>query len=130
VQRASEAEAPYAPDANNRWLGSIAMDRRGNIALGFSVSGASVFPSLRYVGRRPHDPPGTLPLGEIPLIDGGGVQREIILFGDYSQMTIDPMDDCTFWYTGTYYPETTTPNDWHTRIASFKFRNCRGPDTD
>lgn len=123
-------QGTYASDADDRWLGSSAMDRRGNIALGFSVSGASVFPSLRYVGRRAQDPPGTLPLGEIPLIDGGGVQQEFISFGDYSQMTIDAVDDCTFWYTGSYYPATTTPNDWHTRIASFKFKDCPGRAKD
>ena len=56
-------QGTYAPDANDRWLGSIAMDRMGNIALGFNVSGTSVFPSIHYAGRRPNDPPGTLPLG-------------------------------------------------------------------
>jgi hypothetical protein len=118
-------QGTYAPDANDRWLGSIAMDSKGNIAVGFNVSGASVFPSIHYAGRRPNDPPGTLPLGELTLIDGGGIQHNDIAFGDYSQMTIDPSDDCTFWYTGTYYPTTNTPNDWHTRIGSFRFTNCR-----
>jgi len=68
-----------------------------------------------------------LPLGEMTLIDGGGVQLNDIAFGDYSQMTIDPSDDCTFWYTGTYYPTTSTPNDWHTRIGSFRFTDCLSP---
>ena len=119
-------QGTYAPDANDRWLGSIAMDRMGNIALGFDVSGSSVFPSLHYAGRRPNDPLGTLPLGELTLIDGGGIQLHDTRFGDYSQMTIDPSDDCTFWYTGTYYPTTSDPNDWHTRIGSFRFANCHG----
>ena len=119
-------QGTYAPDANDRWLGSIAMDRMGNIALGFDVSGSSVFPSLHYAGRRPNDPLGTLPLGELTLIDGGGIQLHDTRFGDYSQMTIDPSDDCTFWYTGTYYPTTSVPNDWHTRIGSFRFTNCHG----
>jgi hypothetical protein len=121
-------QGTYAPDANDRWLGSIAMDRMGNIALGFSVSGSDVRPSLHCAGRRPTDPLGTLPLGELSLIDGDGSQHSYTNFGDYSQMTIDPSDDCTFWYTGTYYPETTTPNDWHTRIGSFRFTNCHGKD--
>jgi hypothetical protein len=119
-------QGTYAPDANNRWLGSIAMDRNGNIALGFNVSGASVFPSIHYVGRRPTDPLGTLPSGEMSLIGCGGVQLHDTRFGDYSQMTIDPVDDCTFWYTGTYYLTTNNPNDWHTRIGSFRFTNCHG----
>ena len=117
-------QGTYAPDANDRWLGSIAMDKAGNIALGFNVSGASVFPSIHYAGRRPNDPPGTLPLGELTLIDGDGAQLHDTRFGDYSQMTIEPNDDCTFWYTGTYYPTTGDPNDWHTRIGSFRFTNC------
>jgi hypothetical protein len=121
-------QGTYAPDADDRWLGSIAMDRNGNIALGFNVSGSSVSPSIHYVGRRPIDPPGTLPSGEMSLIDGGGLQLNGISFGDYSQMTIDPVDDCTFWYTGSYYPMTSTPNDWHTRIGSFRFTSCHGRD--
>jgi hypothetical protein len=118
-------QGTYAPDTNDRWLGSIAMDSRQNIAMGFNVSG-QVFSSIHYAGRRPNDPLGTLPLGELSLIDGAGVQLNDIAFGDYSQMTIDPVDDCTFWYTGTYYPTTSTPNDWHTRIGSFRFTNCPG----
>jgi hypothetical protein len=117
-------QGTYAPDANDRWLGSIAMDKNGNIALGFHVSGANEFPSLHYAGRRPNDPLGTLPLGELMLIDGNGAQLNDPLFGDYSQMTIDPVDDCTFWYTGTYYPTIGAANDWHTRIGAFKFANC------
>jgi hypothetical protein len=58
----------------------------------------------------------------------GDSGRKINAFGDYSQMTIDPIDDCTFWYTGTYIRTTKTPNDWHTRIGSFRFTNCYGRD--
>jgi hypothetical protein len=123
-------QGTYAPDTNNRWLGSIAMDWKQNIAMGFSVSGSNVYPSIRYAGRRPNDPLGTLPLGETSLIDGGGIQHSYTNFGDYSQMSIDPVDDCTFWYTGTYYPTTSTPNDWHTRIGSFRFANCPGRGED
>ena len=117
-------QGTYAPDANDRWLGSIAMDRNGNIALGFHVSGANEFPSLHYVGRRPSDPLGTLPLGELTLMDGNGAQLNDSFFGDYSQMAIDPSDDCTFWYTGTYYPATGNATHWHTRIGVFRFANC------
>jgi hypothetical protein len=120
-------QGTYAPDANDRWLGSIAMDRKQNIAMGFSISGASVFPSLHYAGRRPNDPLGTLPV-ELSLMEGAGIQHTYTNFGDYSQMSVDPADDCTFWYTGTYYPTTGTPNDWHTRIGSFRFTNCPGRD--
>ena len=121
-------QGTYAPDANDRWLGSIGMDVNGNIALGFGVSGHNVYPSLHYAGRRPTDPLGTFPSGDISLIDGDDVQRHDVEFGDYSQMTIDPTDDCTFWYTGTYYPMISTPNDWHTRIGSFRFADCAPRD--
>src|SRR5208337_3207238 len=116
-------QGTYAPDGNDRWLGSIAMDNGSDIALGFDVSSASVFPSIHYVGRRDSDPLGQLPVGETSLKDGGGVQIGFpldpngnlnIFFGDYSQMTVDPNDDCTFWYTNTYYPHTVSPDNWHT----------------
>jgi hypothetical protein len=116
----------YAPDSNDRWLGSIAMDRHGNIALGFDVSGITRFPSIHYVTRRPGDPLGELPRGEVSIIEGRGAQLgPLIFFGDYSQMTVDPRDDCTFWYTNTYYPKTTISDLWHTRIAAFRFPDCR-----
>jgi hypothetical protein len=118
-------QGTYAPDGDSRWLGSIAMDRRGDIALGFDVAGPDKFVSVHYAGRRAGDPPGTLPRGERTIIDGSGAQLSSILFGDYSQMTVDPRDDCTFWYTNTYYPQTSSQNIWHTRIAKFRFRGCR-----
>jgi len=116
----------YVPDDNNRWLESIAMDDGGNIALGFSVSGTNpnMVPSIHYVGRLANDTLGELPVGETPLIDGGGVQMFTDQFGDYSQMTVDPRDDCTFWYTSTYYQKTTNPDNWFTRIGAFRFPSC------
>jgi hypothetical protein len=118
-------QGTYAPDANNRWIGSIAMDRKHNIAIGFNVSSSTVFPSIHYAGRRPNDPLGTFSL-ELSLMEGNGAQLDRTEYGDYSQMSVDPVDDCTFWYTGTYYPATGLPNDWHTRIGSFRFGNCPG----
>jgi hypothetical protein len=118
-------QGTYAPDSNNRWLGSIAMDRRGDIVLGFDVAGPSKYASIHYAGRRPGDPPGALPRGEYAIVEGKGAQLGKIFFGDYSQMTVDPRDDCTFWYTNTYYPSTSAQNLWHTRIASLRFRHCR-----
>ena len=121
-------EETYAPDKSDRWLGSVAMDDAGNIALGFDVSSATVFPSIHYVGRRVSDPRGQLRVRETSLVEGGGSQRGLLpgkdQFGDYSQMTVDPTDDCTFWYTNTYYPVTTTPDNWHTRIGAFRFPSC------
>jgi hypothetical protein len=117
-------QATYAPDSNSRWMGSIAMDSAGNIALGYSVSGYNLYPSIRYTGRMKRDPPGQMTIAEQSIIEGGGAQtRPASLFsrwGDYSSMTIDPSRPATFWYTQQYYPETADIA-WHTRVGSFSF---------
>ncbi len=116
----------FAPDASTRWMGSIATDQSGDIALGYSVSSSSLFPSIMYTGRVPTDPPGTLQ-SEATVIAGLGSQvNSVHRWGDYSALQIDPVDDCTFWYTNQYEPSTGAFN-WHTRIASFKFPNCGCP---
>jgi hypothetical protein len=118
-------QGTYAPDASFRWMGSIAMDRSGDIALGYSVSSSSLFPSIRYAGRLPTDPLGTME-AEKSIVAGGGSQtRNLNRWGDYSSMSIDPTDDCTFWYTDQYLQSNGTFN-WSTRIGSFKFPAC-GP---
>jgi hypothetical protein len=107
------------------WLGSIAMDKTGNIALGFSASSHSVFPSVYVAGRAPTDPAGAM-FGPLVLVNGSGVQfNSFKRWGDYSAMSIDPTDDCTFWYTQEYYAVTGSFN-WATRIRSFKFDSCKG----
>ncbi len=117
-------QGTYAPDSSHRWMGSIAMDHVGNIALGYSVSSSSVYPSIRYAGRKVNDPLGTLPEAEVEIIAGSGSQTHSSgRWGDYSAMSVDPADDCTFWYTQEYI-ETTGPASWQTRIASFEFPNC------
>jgi hypothetical protein len=114
-------QGTYAPDANDRWMGSLAMDGEGNIALGYSVSSTTVFPSIRYTGRLVNDPLGQLPRGEATLITGNGAQTYSHRWGDYTSMSIDPVDDCTFWYTNEYYSMTQDPylSNWQTRIGSF-----------
>ncbi len=117
-------EGTYSPDSDNRWMGSIAMDHVGNIGLGYSVSSSTVFPSIRYAGRLAGDPLGTLPQAETSIIAGSGSQTGTASrWGDYSAMAVDPVDDCTFWYT-TEYIQTTGAIPWQTRVASFKFPNC------
>jgi hypothetical protein len=116
-------QGTYAPDANHRWMGSIAMDRFGNIALGYSVSSSNTYPSIRYAGRLSTDPLGTLAQGEQTLQAGGGSQTGVNRWGDYSTMSVDPVDDCTFWYTQEYYP-ATSPGTWYTRIGAFRFPQC------
>lgn len=122
-------EGTYAPaDAINRWMGSVAMDNDGNMALAYSVSDAvSVFPGIRYTGRLSADPLGTMPQGEETMVSGAGSQTGGgNRWGDYSSMNIDPRDDCTFWYTNEYYAATSSTS-WRTRISSFKFPDCSAP---
>ena len=116
-------QGTYAPDSNFRWTGSIAMDRAGDIALGYSISSSSIFPAIRYTGRLPGDPLGTME-GETSIVAGGGSQQtNLSRWGDYSAMSIDPVDDCTFFYVNQYLLSNGTFN-WRTRIASFKFPSC------
>ena len=116
-------ESTYQPDTTWRWIGSAAMDGAGNLALGFSASSSTVYPSIRYTGRLANDPLNTLPQGEATLIAGGGSQTGSSEWGSYSSMSVDPVDDCTFWYTNEYY-ETTSSTNWRTRIGNFKFKEC------
>jgi hypothetical protein len=122
-------EGTYAPaDAVNRWMGSVAMDNSGNMGLAYSVSDAvSVYPGIRYTGRLSGDPLGTMPQGEGTMVSGAGAQTGGgNRWGDYSSMNIDPLDDCTFWYTNQYYAATSS-STWRTRISSFKFPGCNAP---
>ena len=112
-------QGTYVPDTNHRWMGSIAGDANGNIALGYSVSSGSVYPSIRYCGRLAADTLGQMSQGEASMIAGTGSQTSYTRWGDYSSMSIDPVDDLTFWYTQEYY--VTTGTNWQTRIGSFKF---------
>jgi hypothetical protein len=114
-------QGDYSPDGTHRWMGSIAMDKNGNMALGYSISSTTTFPSIKYTGREPSEPLGTMPQGEFTIVDGGGSQSFSERWGDYSSMNVDPTDDCTFWYTTMYFP---TSANWQTQIASFKFTNC------
>lgn len=118
-------QGTYAPDDGlYRWMGSIAMDHVGNIAAGFSASSSAVNPSIHYAGRLASDPLGVLAQGHAVIITGTGSQTgSASRWGDYSSLTIDPVDDCTFYYT-TEYLTTTSSVGWIGRIASFKFPNC------
>ncbi len=117
-------QGTYAPDSENRWMGSVAMDHVGNLAIGYSISSSSVFPGIRYAGRLQGDPLGTITQAEATLVNGGGSQtHDAARWGDYSSLTIDPKDDCTFWYT-TEYMASTSSSNWRTRVGSFKFSDC------
>jgi hypothetical protein len=105
------------------WLGSIAMDKAGDIALGFSAMSKDLFSSVYVAGRKPGDPSGQM-FGPLVFANGGGVQvQSFKRWGDYSSMSVDPKDDCTFWYTQEYYVSTGSFN-WATRIGALKFDRC------
>ena len=121
-------QGTFAPDSSYRWMGSIAMDQSGDMAVGYSVSSSTIRPSVRYTGRVPTDPSGTME-AEVNVVTGAGSQTgSLSRWGDYSAMTVDPVDDCTFWYT-TEYMKTTGSFNWATRIANFKFPTCGGVQT-
>jgi hypothetical protein len=123
-------QGDYAPnDGVHRWMASAAMDRNGNIGLGYSVVNAtSVFPGIRYTGRLAGDPLGQMTLGEGVIINGSGVQTTTnSRWGDYTSLNVDPADDCTLWYVNEYYTaagQASSPAGWQTRIASFRLPGC------
>jgi hypothetical protein len=124
-------QGTYAPgDGVHRWMGSIAQDKNGNIALGYSVvNGVDVFPGVRYTGRLNGDPLGQMTLGEGTIIDGSGVQTTTnSRWGDYTDITVDPTDDCTFWYVNEYYTlagQQSSRAGWQTRIGSLRLPGCQ-----
>ena len=123
-------QGTFAPnDGVNRWMGSVAMDKKGDIAAGYSVVNATdVFPGIRYTGRLAGDPVGQMTLGEGVIVNGSGVQTTTnSRWGDYTSLNVDPVDDCTFWYVNEYYAAAgaaSASNGWQTRIASFKLPGC------
>jgi subtilisin-like proprotein convertase family protein len=117
-------QGTYAPDSAFRFMSSIAMDGSGNMALGFAISSATISPSIRYTGRLVGDALGTMGQGEGTIVAGAGSQNGgLSRWGDYSSLNIDPVDDCTFWYTQEYIGATGSFN-WRTRVGSFKFPSC------
>ena len=123
-------QGTYAPgDGVHRWMGSIAQDRKGNMALGYSVvNGVDVYPGIRYTGRLFGDALGQMTQGEGTIINGSGVQTTLnSRWGDYTAMTIDPSDDCTFYYVNEYYTaagQASSLAGWQTRIGKFKYPSC------
>jgi hypothetical protein len=114
----------FSPDTSlSRWMPSIAQDKQGNIAIGYSVASGTVFPGIRYATRSAGDPLGTMG-GEQILVNGGGAQQSSSSrWGDYSSMSVDPVDGCTFWYTQEYYSNSGS-FDFKTRIGAFKQPGC------
>jgi hypothetical protein len=116
-------QGTYAPDSDYRWMGSVAMDKAGDLALGYSLSSSSTYPSIAVAGRLPTDPPGALETATTVIAGSGSQTPGLSRWGDCSSMTVDPTDDCTFWYTNEYLVSNGVWN-WNTRIASFQFPEC------
>ncbi|HTS35841.1 MAG TPA: hypothetical protein VMH04_09230 [Candidatus Solibacter sp.] len=117
-------QGTYAPDNKYRWMGSIAMDKVGDMALGYSISSAAQHPGINFTGRLVTDPLNTME-SEVNVVTGNGSEQPSnYRWGDYDSMSIDPTDDCTFWYTNQYY-KTDSLEGWSTRVVSFKFPSCK-----
>ena len=118
-------QGTWAPDATNRWMGSIAMDKAGNMALGYSGSSASMFPSVLFTGRLAGDAAGQMTQGEGTIQAGSGSQigTDADRWGDYSSMSVDPTDGCTFWYTHEYLAANGADN-WSTKLGAFQLPGC------
>ncbi|PLW99180.1 MAG: hypothetical protein C0593_03870 [Marinilabiliales bacterium] len=117
-------EGTFAPgDGLNRWMGSIAMNANGDIALGYTVSNSLIYPSIRYTGRAADDPLGEMTFTETEAVPGTGSQSNISRWGDYSKTSVDPVNDSVFWHTNEYMT-----NSWKTRIVSFTFGPPKTPE--
>jgi hypothetical protein len=116
-------QGTFSSATTNFWMGSIAMDKNGDIALGYSASSKNIHPSIAYTGRVPTDALGTLEPAKNVISGGGSQTGGLSSWGGYSGMSIDPTDDCTFWYTSEYL-KTNGSFNWSTRIVSFKFNSC------
>ncbi|HEX4007793.1 MAG TPA: hypothetical protein VHX60_16585 [Acidobacteriaceae bacterium] len=115
-------QGTYAPDANFRWMPSIAMDRHGDIGVGYSFGGPHDFPGQRFAARLAADPKGQLTLREAVLADGQAAQTNTLRWEDYTTLDIDPADDCTFWYVGDYLRKDAA--SYSTRIGAFRLPGC------
>lgn len=121
-------QSTFAPDLSYRWMGSIAMDKAGDMALGYTISTTLIHPSIWFTGRNASDPASTMQT-EDTMFKGSGSQTvtsrgtALSRWGDYSAMQVDPSDDCTFWYTSEYLPADGAFN-WGTRIGNMKFSGC------
>ena len=120
-------QGTYAPNGNYRWLPSPAMDRLGNLGIGYSFGGATEFPGQRFAGRRANDPRGALTLRETILVNGESAEGDPARTGaqrweDYTQTAVDPRDDCTIWYVGDYMK--VGASSYSTKIGAFRMPGC------
>jgi hypothetical protein len=118
-------QGTFAPDTTYRWMASLAEDKNGDIGLGYSASSSSIHPAVRFTGRVPTDPAGTMETEASMVVGAGSQTSGLSRWGDYTAMQVDPSDDCTFWYVDQYELTNGTFN-WHTNIGSFAFSGCGG----
>jgi cyclophilin family peptidyl-prolyl cis-trans isomerase/HEAT repeat protein len=116
-------QGTYAPDATYRWLPSPAIDKFGNIGIGYSAGSATQFPEQRFAGRRPSDPLGVLSFRESRMVTGEGSQTNTLRWEDYTQTAVDPSDDCTIWFVGDYYRPGAT--NYSSRIGAYRMPGCK-----
>lgn len=116
-------QGTYAPDSSYRWMPSIAMDKNGDIGVGYSFGGGANFAGQRFAARLNGDAKGELTLHETVLVNGEAAQTNTLRWEDYTTTAIDPSDDCTFWYVGDYLKSGET--GYSTKIGSFRLPSCR-----
>jgi hypothetical protein len=116
-------QGTYAPDARFRWMASPAIDRFGNIGMGYSFGGPADFPGQRFAGRTPGAPLGLLDLLEVELVAGPASPTSTLRWEDYTQTAVDPSDDCTVWYVGDYLKAGAV--NYSTRIGGVRMPGCR-----
>ena len=117
-------QGAVADPVTSYWIGSLAQDKDGDIALGFNASSTALYPSLEIAGRMASDPLGTM-FPPVFLVEGGGAQSNTSNWGTHADMSLDPANDCVFWLTGEYIKTTQQGFDWSTRIGSFRFNACQ-----
>ena len=115
-------QATYAPSGDFRWMGSMGMDRKGDIGVGYSYGGKAIYPGQRFAARLAGDPKGQLTFQEAVLADGQASQTTTLRWEDYATLAMDPTDDCTFWYVGDYFK--TGEENYSTRVGGFRLPRC------
>ena len=117
-------QSTFAPDSSYRWMASAGMDKVGNLLIGYTVSSTKRAPGIAFTGRMVSDPPGQLSAEKLVALTSTGVQTDPDRWGDYASVTVDPVDDCTFYFATQFVP-TKGHFNWQTQISRFKFPNCQ-----
>jgi hypothetical protein len=119
-------QSTYAPDTGNyRWMGSIAQDKVGDLGAGYSTSSSSTSVGIAFTGQEANLDSANHLEQEGVIATGVGAQKSVNRWGDYSAISLDPADDCTFWYANEILTGTGSYTNWETYIANFKFPGCK-----